>query len=128
MRLDTAELIRQGGTDGAIVRSDNLPASKLLERVRSTDLTHRMPPEGMPLSGEQIALLERWIAAGAPGPVDERAERDPREHWSFRPPQRSPLPDLKHPGWARNEIDRFIGEQLERNGLAPRREAAPEVW
>ncbi|MFM9114875.1 MAG: PSD1 and planctomycete cytochrome C domain-containing protein [Planctomycetota bacterium] len=128
LRLDTAELIRQGGTDGAIVRSDNLPASKLLERVRSTDLTHRMPPEGMPLSGEQIALLERWIAAGAPGPVDERAERDPREHWSFRPPQRSPLPDLQHPDWARNEIDRFIGEQLERNGLAPRREAAPEVW
>ena len=128
LRLDTAELIRRGSSDGAIVQASDVGASRLLRRVRATDGAERMPPEGMPLTGEQIALLENWIARGAPGPAGEQPERDPREHWSFRSPRRVAVPQLVHPQWARNEVDGFIGQRLEQAGLAPRREVPRAVW
>ena len=39
--------------------------SALLERIASTDEGVRMPPEGKPLTPEQVRLLTDWIAAGA---------------------------------------------------------------
>src|SRR5258708_519427 len=40
--------------------------SELLRRVLATDDSERMPPEGKPLSAEEIKLLRSWIEQGAP--------------------------------------------------------------
>ena len=97
----------------------NREQSVLWKRINSTDADEQMPPpdSGRQLTREQIATLGRWIEQGAKW----------QKHWSFIPPQRSPLPAVKQPDWARNPIDRFILARLEREGLAPAAEAGKET-
>ena len=42
-----------------------------------------------------------------------------REHWSFMPIQRPPLPDLRNDKWSNNPIDTFIFKKLNKAGLQP---------
>jgi hypothetical protein len=90
----------------------------ILKRVTSKSPVLRMPPQYAgkdPLSPAEIDTLRRWIDAGAPY----------ESHWSFSPPARPPLPDVRDSKWVRNPIDRFILARLEQEGLAPSPEAAP---
>lgn len=89
--------------------------SALLQRVANTDDGERMPPEGKPLSAEQVSLLERWIAGGAPW----------KDHWAFEPIARPESPRSSTSTWGRNPIDDFIREGLEDRGLAPNPPAEP---
>ncbi|MFO0895871.1 MAG: PSD1 and planctomycete cytochrome C domain-containing protein [Pirellulales bacterium] len=120
-RLDVRKTAFEGGESGepAIVPGD-ADASPLVLRVESQDESDRMPPEGAPLTGEQIALLRKWVASGAKWP-DELAgdERDKTKHWAFVPPVRPELPAVKNEVWVRNAIDRFILAKLEQEGLLP---------
>ncbi|MFM7072337.1 MAG: DUF1553 domain-containing protein, partial [Planctomycetota bacterium] len=69
LRLDSSASARAGGDSGEpAVSPGKADHSELLRRVRSADLSTRMPPRGEPLSAEQIKLLERWIAEGANWP------------------------------------------------------------
>lgn len=105
-----APLPRRGGESGvkAIVPGHS-GDSELLKRVSSSDDSVRMPPEGEPLTADEIARLKRWIDAGAVWP-ESLAGVDPAtsQHWAFQPPQRPKLPEVKAAGWACNEIDRFV--------------------
>ncbi len=92
----------------AIVPGD-VENSELVNRVASTDKSDRMPPEGAPLSSEQVDLLRRWVAQGA---VWE-------EHWAFQRPVPQAPPAVKNPAWVRTPIDAFILHKLEQNQLAP---------
>lgn len=80
---------------GALLPSDL--HAHLLERITAQDEEERMPPEGAPLTEGQIALLQAWLAAGAPYPSDEVVPLKPAEHWAFQPIQRPPLPHSPHP-------------------------------
>ena len=128
LRLDTAASIRKGGDAGSAVKPSDVAASLLLDRVATKDLDARMPPEGegAPLKPDEVALITNWIAAGAAGPAEEKPEADPREHWSFRPPMRQPLPKLKGPA-PKNPIDVFLAADFERRGIAPQPEAEKGV-
>jgi len=90
-------------------------ASTLLERIHSTDPEVVMPPPSShrALTGEQKALLERWIAAGA----------EYRAHWAFVPPARATRPQVQRADWPRNEIDHFVLAKLEAAGMVPAPEA-----
>ncbi len=69
LRLDSLASARAGGDSGEpAVTPGKSDHSELLRRLRSTDPATRMPPRGEPLSADQIALLERWIAEGANWP------------------------------------------------------------
>jgi len=92
LRLDTAELLKRGGKHGPAIVARKPDQSRLLAKVSATDIAERMPPEGDALKPEQVELLRRWIAAGAPAPKDERPEPSPRDHWAFRPVVRPPVP------------------------------------
>jgi hypothetical protein len=46
-----------------------------------------------------------------------------RQHWSFLPPKRPPLPPVDDARWVRNPIDVFILKQIEEFGLMPAGEA-----
>src|SRR5262245_4451364 len=122
---------RKGGTDGLRldVREDALGdlggyaaivpgqpgKSELIKRILSTDDDERMPPKGSgkKLTQREIDLLKQWIEQGA----------EYAQHWSYVKPMRPALPAVKRSDWARNEIDYFILERLERERLSPSEEA-----
>ena len=117
LRLDLRE---EAVKAGAIVPGK--PAeSELVTRIHERDPKEVMPPPESPrqLNPAERETLVRWIEQGA--------EYQPL--WSFNPlPASVPLPEVKNPDWAKNEIDRFIAARLDLESISPAREAAPERW
>ena len=116
LRLDTAELAKQGGDSGAAVVSKDPGNSHLIARITAADDSVRMPPEGKPLTADQISVITRWIESGAVSPADEKPEEDPRRHWAFQKPMRREIPTLAGQQFA-NPIDAFIAVQRDANGI-----------
>ncbi|MEN3943837.1 PSD1 and planctomycete cytochrome C domain-containing protein [Prosthecobacter sp. SYSU 5D2] len=116
LRVDTVALMKQGGDGGNAIAGDH---ALILQRVMTADLDERMPPEGegAAFNGEQIALLKAWIAAGAPGPTDEKPEADPQEHWAYHVPKASG-----------KTLDELLAARLDERKLTAQPEAAPEAW
>ena len=111
LRLDRRDVAIEAG---AIVPGDP-DSSVVLDRIFSDDPAVVMPPPQVkkPLSDGQKRLLSAWIASGA--------EYEP--HWSFIPPARPDVPQVRDEAWGRTPIDRFILAGLEAKGLAPAPEA-----
>ena len=101
--------------DGPVMVPGDAHASRMLELVKSGE----MPRGEKKLAPDEIALLEKWIAAGAPV-LREEPETIPsvyitdeeRAFWSFRPVTKPPVP----PG-EENPVDAFIGEKLRSAGM-----------
>jgi len=117
LRLDTVQLAQQGGDSGPAVIPHDVDASLVVQRIQSTDDSVRMPPEGKPLTAEQIRLLTEWIASGASAPADERPEEDPRQHWAFQRPVRPAVPAA--PSGVTNPIDAFLESARQSRGVTP---------
>jgi hypothetical protein len=117
LRLDTAESIRKGGRDGPAVQPGDAAGSLLIDRVADPEESTRMPPQGKPLTEQQIARLKAWINQGALGPAGEKPEEDPQRHWAFRRPVRPPLPAVADAAWSRNPVDRFLAAEHAKHGL-----------
>ncbi|MEM6885050.1 MAG: PSD1 and planctomycete cytochrome C domain-containing protein [Verrucomicrobiota bacterium] len=104
------------GTSGkpSIVPGD-ADASYIIEKVTSTDPAVRMPPpeHGPALTERQVALLEKWIEQGAHW----------EEHWAFMAPEPVKTPEINAETWSRNEIDLFILDRLQQEGLSPNPQA-----
>jgi Protein of unknown function (DUF1553)/Protein of unknown function (DUF1549)/Planctomycete cytochrome C len=112
LRLDLRDAAL-AGTKGrpAIVPGDPTTGT-LLARLTTSDPDEVMPPADAhrpPLKPQQIDLLKRWIAAGAPW----------GRHWAFVPPVRPAVPRVTG---VSNPIDAFIRARLAQEKLAP---AAP---
>ncbi|MEZ4702283.1 MAG: DUF1553 domain-containing protein [Rhodothermales bacterium] len=88
-------------------------SSEMIVRVLHEDPEERMPYEHPPLSEDEIALLRRWIDEGAAWET----------HWAYIAPEPAEPPYPRNASWARNEVDRFILDRLEREGLRPSPEA-----
>ena len=80
--------------------------SELIIRALHTDPEMRMPLDADPLKPEEIKLLSRWIAAGAPW----------EDHWAFVPVVAPEIPSLS---WGNNTLDKFVGQKLREEGLKP---------
>jgi len=125
-RLDIQQGAIAGGDFGepAIVPGDgaNSPVVRYAAGLDDTV----MPPEGPPLSSENIAILRAWIDQGAKwpktdkGPATEQALTT--DHWSFQALTRSVVPELDN-DWVRGPIDAFILAKLQEAGLEPSPEA-----
>ena len=122
LRLDTGDAIRRGGSGGKIVEAGKPEASPLIARVSTTDDALRMPPEGAPLTAEEIGRLSAWIAAGAFSPESEKPLTDPRQHWAFQRPVRPTVPRANG-GQLNNPIDAFLFERQRAAGVEPVAEA-----
>ena len=112
LRLDIPEGLHaalDGG--GTPVAPGDRDASEVWRRITTADPDDHMPPpdSGKRLTPEQIALLGRWIDAGAPW----------GNHWSFEPILRHTPPEVRDEGWCANDIDRFVLARLESEGLSP---------
>ncbi|MDB5335340.1 MAG: Planctomycete cytochrome [Planctomycetaceae bacterium] len=128
LRLDTAALAIKGGDSGEAIKPGNITDSPLLERISAKGESERMPPEGEPLKPEEIAAFKAWIAQGAKAPQDEKPERDPRDHWSFKTPVRPAVPAVQNSAWVKNPIDAFIAAEHQKRGLKPQPAASKHVW
>ena len=124
LRLDRHQAALTGGENGPVMVSGKPAESMLIERIRSTDDSVRMPLESRQLRDEEISVLERWIAAGMPGLRDVD---DTGQHWAFQPILSPPLPETPGTRWPRNPIDSFIWQQLSRQGLEPAPRAETQV-
>ncbi len=122
-RADTAEALREGGDSGiAPLKARAGEDSIFMQVVRGVhEDIPRMPYKKPELDEAQLALLQAWVAAGAPAPDDE--EPGKFEHWAFRPPARVAAPAVKRTDWPRNPIDAFILARLEEDHIAPSPEA-----
>ena len=119
LRLDTGELLRKGGDSGAAVVAGDPQKSLLVERISDADDSLRMPPEGKPLTADEIDLFRRWISEGAKSPAEEQPEADPREHWAFQKPTRNVPSQAAENPWVRNPIDAFIAARHAERGVTP---------
>jgi mono/diheme cytochrome c family protein len=115
LRLDEVAAALAGGDSGAAIVPGKAAASPLIERVTSTDDAIRMPPEGQPLTADEIDVLRRWIDAGAKWP-DADSAAAVRQHWSLRPLVRPPIPTT--PADLHSPIDRFIADRLAEHKLS----------
>ncbi len=124
LRLDTGKFMRKGGESGPAVLPGKASESPLLDRIKSHDDADRMPPEGKPLTTEQVELIRKWVSEGAKSPESEQAEKDPREHWAFTKPIRIKIPLSQKGKPYKNPIDGFLGSHYLQHSLLPQ-PAAP---
>ena len=122
-----------GGDSGpAIVESQ--PEQSLLVDYLTTGL---MPPEDIAVrpTEKEIATIVNWIAGGAtivgvePVTIDRGfyITEQERQFWSFKPVIRPVLPTVINSQLARNPIDLFLLDKLEKAELTFSSEAGREV-
>ncbi len=129
--LRTRISMLRGGKSGPAFVPGKPEESRLIQKTRAG----QMPPPARlvevsvkPIEATEIAVLARWIAAGAPE-VATRADvatnqPDPlvsdrdRDFWAFRPPRPVAIPPVRDTASVRNPIDAFILQKLEAKGLA----------
>ena len=127
--LDTAEPMLTGGDSGPAVVPGNPKESLLLEALRHESF--EMPPTTK-LPDNVIADFEKWIAKGAPdprkstGPVARPRSTidvdEGRKFWAFQQPKQAAIPATKDKAWPRGDIDRFVLDRLEKEGVSPSKE------
>jgi len=132
--LDRKEGWMLGGDAGASLVPGSTEESLLIHSVRYTDTSLQMPPKTK-LEPEQIKVLEKWVAMGAPDPRDasmagavregEIDYESARQNWAFRPLEEVTPPAVKDESWPSNPVDAFILAKLEEKGLSPTEEADP---
>jgi hypothetical protein len=130
LRLDIkSEAMKGGDSHGPSILAGDADGSPLIQLVRESDPDLRMPLGGQPLAAEELQALTKWIEQGAvwPDGVDLARIEDKRDHWSFKPIMRHDPPATQD-GWVRNDIDHFILDQLQQNGLNPAPEADRVTW
>lgn len=116
LRLDTVAAMLNDQTRAPVIVAGIADQSDLLARIQHEDTSLRMPPEGRPLTEEEIQSITQWIQAGPVAPDNEQPEADPLSHWAFQPPQRSA--ELKLDGQV-HPIDALLAATGERPDLEP---------
>ena len=117
LRLDQAESATRALKSGKIAVVAGKPdASELVRRIHLADPDDRMPPAslGKTLSDGEKQLLARWILEGARW----------QKHWAYEPLERPSVPPVRDSAWPASDIDRFVLDSLEREGLRPSAEAS----
>jgi hypothetical protein len=112
LRFDRKEEAFQTLKSGGLAIVPGHPEkSEMIRRITTRDEDDLMPPpkSGKKLAPAQIDLLRRWVAEGAKW----------QSHWSFVKPERPPVPNVKDRKWPRNDLDYFVLQRLEKEGLRP---------
>lgn len=129
--LRTLEGIFRGGDSGPALKKMSPPESAIVQRVRERLCPPReaLGEAGIePMNGDELEVVEKWIAAGAPvSPQENDSELalnndplvDPRaaKFWSFESPLKSAVPEVIDSELVRNPIDNFLLQRLEQHGL-----------
>jgi mono/diheme cytochrome c family protein len=121
LRVDSRSALLEGGETGPAIEPGHPEQSLLIAAVRQRGEL-KMPPKGR-LRDEQVAALERWVAAGAPWPdsarVVDKSEEARRRHWAFQPVKAPSPPPVRRRDWCLTPIDAFVLARLEKVGIEP---------
>jgi len=130
LMLDTREGLLHGGDTGPAIAPGKPDDSLLVQAIRYTDDDLQMPPKGDKLPDRQVADLTEWIRRGAPDPRTGVAKGSSlayggvgRQHWSFLPVVKPPVPVVADAAWCRTPVDNFVMAKLEENGMKPNPQA-----
>jgi Protein of unknown function (DUF1549)/Planctomycete cytochrome C len=114
LNLATPRGLARGGESGPAVVPRDTVESVIWEKISGDE----MPPKE-PLPASEKAMIERWIAQGAPGlPVINSEEPEGADHWAFAGAKRPEIPPVRDRSRVRTPVDRFIQAALERHGLS----------
>lgn len=122
LRLDVRRDALVGGDSGGVIVPYDGNGSQLVRYVAGAEPDKLMPPEGQPLSPEQVGILRAWVEQGADWP-DAASHETVNQHWAYQPLSTALPPSLPHDSWSRNGLDRFILQRLTQQGLQPAAEA-----
>ena len=135
LSLDRKAGWAQGGDSGPAIVPGQVESSLLIQSIRYANEDLQMPPKNR-LSAEDIAILEEWVARGAPDPRDAGIEgavrRDDidydqaRQGWAYRPLQVHLPPVVEGDNWCRSSVDAFILTKLHEAGFQPAADATPK--
>lgn len=129
LRLDSRAAMLAGSERGPALVPGHPEKSWLIKAITHEDKELKMP-ESKKLPREHIENLTLWVKMGAPWPGGDKevsvvrkgdqpiTDKD-RQHWSFQPVRRPPVPRSRTDSWIRNPIDTFILAGLEAKGLTP---------
>ncbi len=140
--LDTRDGLLKGGASGPAIVPGQPDSSLLLQALRHTHPTLKMPKNGAKLDARILANFAEWIRQGAPDPrvgpstpsatssqstwTDTLAFR--RQWWSFQPLAKPAIPTPTNAAWSKNAIDRFLLAKMESHNLAPGPDADPRSF
>lgn len=128
LRLDSIDGMKAGGDSGPSINLEKPAESRMTLALRHDENSSPMPLDADPLPEDQIALIERWIAAGAPGVDSDASTKQVRSnHWSFQPIARPKLPIVHDCEWMRQPLDAFLLSRLEMEEITPSPEADPST-
>jgi len=135
LMLDSRQGMLTGGNDGAAIVPGSPEKSLLIKAISYKDAELKMPPKekGGQLSADEIANFETWIKMGAPDPREGTVKKltgltaEARAHWAYQQVKKPDVPKVDSAGWARNEIDAFVFEKLQANGLKPASQASKDA-
>lgn len=129
LRVDDRHGLLRGGASGPAVVPGNPADSILIQRIRHTDPTRRMPKEGGPVTDAELADLTAWIQAGVAWPKEvipssigrprPSYEKLKATHWAWQPLTDPVPPPVRNTAWPSSNLDRFIAAKLEQSNLAP---------
>ena len=106
-----------GGRRGpAIVPGDS--SSSLLVQAVSGSGELSMPPGAARIPESDIETLKNWIDSGAQW-IDAEEDSAQSTWWSFKKPERPPVPELSDDTWVRNSVDAFVLAKLREHALEP---------
>ena len=115
--LDSRHGWKKGGGEGPAIVPGKPGESLLIEAVRYEG--YQMPPDKK-LPTSEIALLEKWVAMGAPDPRKSKAPKvDPEKLWALQRIENPAVPTVKDAKWPQDDLDSFILARLEGEGLRP---------
>jgi hypothetical protein len=117
--------------EGSVLVPGKPDESLLLKMVQSGE----MPKAGKKLNTNDIAIIARWIAAGAPTARPEPAQlpkgfhitQQERQFWAFQPISRPSVPKWTPADGVRTSIDVFVLQKLHEQNLSFAPEAPKEV-
>ncbi len=147
LRLDSLATALKGGASGPALVPGAPNRSLMLLRAMHNDPMREVPPKDPPTE-QELDVMRRWIAAGAPWPEKKKrrpevatSERigdawsDPRnpivkafggkrlDLWSLKPISAPAKPAVKDSQWPRNDLDYFTLAKMESAGTKPAPEA-----
>jgi len=124
IRLDDPAALKGGDSGEALLIPGDAAKSHLMRLVRGDLEDEVMPPKGERLTSAQVDTLAQWVKQGANWPKSGPLTKARLEHWSSNPPVRPAVPAVAaKAGIARNPIDHFILERLQKAGLKQSPEA-----
>lgn len=136
VRLDRKRFVFEEGAAGTAVVPGQLGESRLWQVIQYSDTDTQMPPAGK-LAAEEIAILKRWIEAGAWWP-EEAATDDSGDvpsiplkadgsidyeqaiarHWAYQPVPEPTIPAADPDQGIVTPIDRYLHAKLQEQGLS----------